>query len=107
MGATRLAIYAVGLAVVVIAAWVFLTQTPVGQAIPSSVALVLILLLVGIGIMAAANSINESRVTRRVVREGAPGYVAPPAYERRVYDTRDYVEPPASGETVVEERRFD
>lgn len=115
MGATRLAVYLVGLLVVVVAAWIFLTQTPVGTQIPSSLALVLILLLVGIGVMAAANSINDTRTTRRVVREGT-GYVAPPvapprpAYERRVYDTRyapDYVEPPVEGETVVEERRFD
>ena len=114
MGATRLAVYLVGLVLVVAAAWIFLTQTPVGQAIPSSIALVLILLLVGIGVMAAANSINDTRTTRRVVHDG-PGYVAPPVargptYERRVYDTRyapDYVEPPVGGETVVEERRFD
>ncbi|MEA3198998.1 MAG: hypothetical protein QOE90_426 [Thermoplasmata archaeon] len=110
MGATRLALYLVGLVIVVVAAWVFLTQTPVGRQVPSSLALVLILLLVGIGVMAAASNINESRVTRRVVREGAPGYVAPPAYERRVYDTRyapGYVEPPVDGETIVDERRFD
>jgi hypothetical protein len=114
MGATRLAVYLIGLLLVVAAAWVFLTQTPVGRQVPASLALVLILLLVGIGVMAAANSINESRVTRRVVRDTAPGYAAPPYappgyVDRRVYDTRyapDYV-PPAEGETLVDERRYD
>jgi uncharacterized YccA/Bax inhibitor family protein len=106
MGATRLALYLVGLVIVVAAAWVFLTQTPYGRAVPGSLALVLILLLVGIGVMAAANSVNDTRVTRRVVREGAPGYVG----ARRVYGTRyadDDLEPPVTGETVVDERRFD
>jgi hypothetical protein len=95
-----------------------LTQTPVGRNVPSSVALVVILLLVGIGIMASARSINDSRTTRRVVRDsgfgGGPGYVAPPArvYEppTRVYDSRyatDFVPPPGDSQTVVEERRMD
>ena len=108
MGTSRLAVYLVGLVVVVAAVWVFLTQTPVGQAIPSGVALALILLLVGIGIMASARSLNDRRSVHRVVHDG-PTVGAPPA---RVYDTRytryeDAAVPPAHGETVVEERRFD
>ncbi|GEM_PF-6987637 len=108
MGATRLALYLLGLLIVVVAAWVFLTQTPFGRTIPASLALVLILLLVGIGVMAAANGINDTRVTRRVMRQGTAPYPPPPAtYERRVYDTRYEPEPPVEGETVVDERRFD
>ncbi|HWH09382.1 MAG TPA: hypothetical protein VNX21_09290 [Candidatus Thermoplasmatota archaeon] len=105
MGSARLAVYLVGLVVVVAAVWVFLTQTPVGQAIPSGVALALILLLVGIGIMASARSLNDRRSVHRVVHDG-PGYGPPvaSAYERRTtYDAP----PPVHGETVVEERRFD
>ena len=115
MGATRIAVYLVGLLLVVGAAWVFLTQTDVGRMVPAGVGLALILLLVGIGIMASAKSINDSRSTHRVVHESVggmgPAAVGPPP----VYDTR-YAAGPAvgpydrrvvEGETVVEERRFD
>ena len=109
MGTARLAVYLVGLVVVTVAVWVFLTQTPIGQAIPSGVALALILLLVGIGIMASARSLNDRRSLHRVVHDGPTVAAPPPA---RVYDTRytryeDSVVPPASSETVVEERRYD
>jgi peptidoglycan/LPS O-acetylase OafA/YrhL len=100
MGTARLAIYLVGLVVVVAGVWVLLTQTPFGRGIPASVVLAVMLLLVGIGVMAAARSINDRRSLSRVVHEGAPG---------RVVDTRydTYVAPPAETETVVEERRYD
>ena len=107
MGTARLAVYLVGLVVVTVAVWVFLTQTPIGRAIPSGVALALILLLVGIGIMASARTLNDRRSLHRVVHDGPT--VAPSA---RVYDTRytryeDSVVPPTVGETVVEERRYE
>lgn len=90
MGLARLAVYLVGVLLVVAAAWVFLTQTELGESIPASIALAVILLLVGIGVMASAKSINDRTETRRVVHEGtvAPGYV-----------------PPTSGTNVYEERR--
>ena len=116
MGYSRLAIYLVGLVVVVLATWIFLTQTPVGQAIPFGVALALILLLVGIGIMASASSINDARYSRRVVRDNMGG--GPGLTERRVYNTgpntyvgdrvveeRTAIAP--HGETIVEEKRLD
>lgn len=114
MGTTRLAIYLVGLAVVVVAAWILLTQTPLGGIIPGGVAVALILLLVGIGVMASAKSINDSRVSRRVVHNNVGGPVA----GTRTYDTRGpgYVErttttaaydQPAVGETYVEDRRLE
>lgn len=117
MGYTNLAVYLVGLLVVVVAAWIFLTQTPIAGAIPGGVALALILLLVGIGIMASARSVRESRHLRRVSYDG-PG--VGPARERvveretyparsveRVHDRSDAYPPPASGQTVVEERRYE
>ena len=115
MGATRIAVYLVGLLLVVVAAWVFLTQTDVGRSVPAGIGLSLNLLLVGIGVMASAKSINDSRVSRRVVHDST-GVAGP-----RVYDTR-YVGPAAGpvvgptvapydrvveGETYVEERRYD
>lgn len=117
MGATRIAVYLVGLALVVFAAWIFLTQTDVGRSVPAGLGLALILLLVGIGVMASAKSINDSRYTRRVVHDNVA------AGGPRVYDTRygygpGYnagVPPPVApygdriveGETIVEERRLD
>jgi thiol:disulfide interchange protein len=110
MGATRIAIYLVGLLLVVGAAWVFLTQTDAGRSVPAGVGVALILLLVGIGVMASAKSINDSRVSRRVVHDSSTG--------PRTYDTR-YAGPatgpvvgPSTGpyvenETYVEERRYD
>jgi thiol:disulfide interchange protein len=96
MGTARLAIYLVGLVVVVAAVWVFLTQTAVGRSVPAGMALAIILLLVGIGVMASARSINDRRVTSRVTHDAplGPRYAPPAEYE-------------ASGETVVEERRYD
>lgn len=114
MGSIRIAVYLIGLVLVVTAAWIFLTQTDVGRTVPTGVALALILLLVGIGVMASAKSINDSRYTRRVVHDSVN---AP-----RTYDTRYGAYPPAGpamgpavgpydrvveGETVVEERRYD
>ncbi|MFA5861459.1 MAG: hypothetical protein WDA16_07160 [Candidatus Thermoplasmatota archaeon] len=112
MVATRLTLYLVGLVVIVAAVWVALTMTPLGRQVPSSVALVLILLVVGIGVMASARNINESRRTSHVVHDGtmppvATGRVtgtryAPPGYVER----ETYVEPaPVSSETIVDERR--
>lgn len=99
---TRLAIYMVGLVVITVAAWVFLTQTEIGRSIPSGVALALILLLVGVGIMASATEIRDSRSLRRVVHDAPPGGVV---RETRYGTTYDTTVPPPSGETVVEERR--
>ena len=112
MGYARLAIYVIGLMIVVMAAWIFLTQTPLGETIPAGVALAMILLLVGIGVMAAARSIDDTFYSRRrVVRDDgvganvapgyvAPGYVAPGTVVNppTTYDT--------TRETVIEERRF-
>src|SRR5438552_18315293 len=109
MGTARLAIYLVGLVVVVAAVWVFLTQTSVGRQVPAGLALAIILLLVGVGVMASARSINESRSTRRVVHDYGTG----PAYVHRTYvpppPAYDAVAPPppADGETIVDERRYD
>lgn len=72
MGLARLAVYLTGLALVVAAAWIFLTQTELGSSLPAGIALAVLLLLVGIGVMASAKSINDRRETRRVVHEGAP-----------------------------------
>lgn len=111
MGYTRLAVYIVGLLIVVMAAWVFLTQTPLGDTIPASIALAIILLLVGVGVMVAARNINDSTYRRRVVRD-VDGVAPPPAtryYEApagTVERTR-VVNEPATGETYVEERRYD
>jgi hypothetical protein len=107
MGYAKLAVYLLGLIVVVAAVWIFFTQTPWGQTVPASIALVLILLLLGLGIMASARSINDRRSVSRVVREGRAGpAVAPPA--TRVYDTRYDATPAVVDEdTVVEERRYD
>ena len=121
MGYTNLAVYLVGLLVVVVAAWVFLTQTPVAGVIPGGIALALILLLVGIGIMASARSIRESRHMRRVSYDG-PAYGPGPAarervVEREAYPARTierehyaggtYPPPPTPGETIYEERRYE
>lgn len=93
MGLARLAVYLTGLLLVVAAAWVFLTQTSLGESLPAGVALAVILLLVGIGVMASAKSINDHRETRRVVHEGGVAPYAGAPYA----GTRDDV--------VVEERR--
>lgn len=109
MSYSRLAIYLVGLVVVAIAAWMFLTQTEIGRAVPIGVTWALILLLVGVGVMASASSIRDSRTTRRVTHDG-PAYAEPRAYDTR-YGTAPYAgvppPPPASGETIVDERRYD
>lgn len=106
MGATRIAVYLVGLLLVVAAAWVFLTQTDLGRSVPTGFAIALILLLVGIGVMASAKSINDSRYLRRVVHDAPvpPPRVYDTAYEAR-YGTAPAV--PPDGETIVEERRYD
>lgn len=107
MGYARLALYLIGLMVVVAAAWIFLTETPIGETVPSGVAFAIILLLVGIGIMAGARSMDDTFTTRRrVVRDSdyadRPGYVAP--------TSTTVVNPPGAydttRETVVEERRY-
>lgn len=109
MGAARLAVYLIGLLAVVAAAWILLTQTPLGESIPSGIAIAIILLIVGIGVMASAKSVNDSRTTRRVVHEGAygPAVAPPPAAPGRVYDTRYDTAYTGPTETVVEERRYD
>ena len=116
MGTTRLTIYLVGLVVIVAAAWVFLTQTTLGRAIPAGIALTLILLLVGVGVMASARNINESRRTRRVTQDfaGTPGYaepryVVPPPPVYGAVATQPPPVPPPSGdsETIIDERRYD
>jgi len=109
MGTARLAIYLVGLLAVVAAAWVFLTQTALGKQVPAGLALAIILLLVGIGVMASARSINDQRRVSRVVHEGGPYYTGPPSapYVERDVVRRDAYVPPADQETVVEERRYD
>lgn len=92
MGTARLAIYIVGLVAVVAAAWILLTQTELAAFVSSGVAIAIILLIVGIGVMASANSIRDGHRTRRVVHETAPGG----ALDRDV-----------EHETVVEERRWE
>lgn len=106
MGYARLALYMLGLIIVVAAAWIFLTQTPIADDIPVGVSLALVLLLVGVGVMAGARAMDDTFYSRRrVVREG--DYAAPPATAARTTATyRDDVVPPASGETIVEERRY-
>lgn len=109
MGLSRMAVYLVGLVVVVAAVWVLLTQTQLGDVVPSGVALAIILLLVGIGVMASARSLNDTRHVSRVVHDG-PGVVAPPparVVEDRTYSAYDTGVAPATRETVVEERRYD
>lgn len=119
MAFTRMAIYLVGLFIVVAAAWIFLTQTPVGASIPAGVALAIILLLVGIGVMAAARAMDDDRFYRRRVTHDGPGYGAgyvappPPAPATRVVERETVssapgtvVYEPGSSETVVEERRY-
>lgn len=113
MGFAKLALYLIGLLVVVAAAWIFLTQTPVSDVISPGVALAVILLIVGIGVMVSANAIDDRFTRRRVTHEGgdyvAPGYVAPPAATTRTttyHEGGTYVEPPRSGETITEERRY-
>lgn len=118
MAFTRMAIYLVGLFIVVAAAWIFLTQTPVGATIPAGVALAIILLLVGVGVMAAARAMDDGGFYRRRVTHDGPGpgygagYVAPPATTTRVVERETVGTPntvvyePGSTETVVEERRF-
>jgi hypothetical protein len=109
MGTARLAVYLIGLLVVVAAVWVFLTQTPWGRTVPASVALALILLLVGIGVMASARSINDTRSTRRVVHDyaSAPAYVDTPRYVPPAPAYETVVPPVGETETVVDERRYD
>lgn len=110
MGTARLAIYLVGLVVIVAGIWVLLIRTPLGRTVPAGVALALILLVVGIGVMASARSINESRTTRRVSHDhaGAPGY-GEPRYAVPPPPASNAVTPPAVGEseTIVEEHRYD
>lgn len=103
MGYARLSIYIVGLLLVVAAAWIFLTQTPIADEIPTGVAMAIILLLVGLGVMVSASAMNDTFVSRRRVSHDT-GYV-PPATTYVPPGGTAYV-PPSSGETVVEERRF-
>lgn len=114
-----MAIYLVGLFIVVAAAWIFLTQTPVGATIPAGVALAIILLLVGVGVMAAARAMDDGGFyRRRVVHDGpgpgyGAGYVAPATPASRVVERETVstapgavVYQPGTSETVVEERRY-
>ena len=112
MGFTRLAIYIIGLLLVVAAAWVFLTQTPFSDDIPAGVALAIILFLVGLGVMVSANALDDTFYRRRVVRDDY-GSAVTPARSTTYHEparTTTYTEPgsvtPRTGETVVEERRY-
>lgn len=96
MSYARIAIYLVGLALLVAAVWVFLTQTEIGQSVPAGFALAIILLIVGVGVMASARGIRESREYTRVVHDAAP----PVAPGRTVEYDRD-------GTYVEERRRYD
>lgn len=104
MGTTRLAIFLVGLVVVAVAAWTFFTQSELGRQVPFGIAIALILLLVGVGVMASARSINERSSTQRVIHEGA---AAPVVVDRRANVYQPTYAPPVEGssETRVEERR--
>lgn len=117
MAYTRSILYMVGLLIVVAAAWVFLTQTPVGDTIPASVALALILLLVGVGVMASARAMDDTFYARRrrVVHDADPLAPTVPAARTTTYREPAYattyrepaVPPPTSGtEEYVEERRY-
>lgn len=105
MGYAKLALYLIGLMVVVAAAWVFLTETPVREEVHPGIALAIILLLVGLGIMVGARSMDDTFVARRrVVRDSDYG---DGSYAPRSGAT--VVNPPESStsrETVVEERRY-
>lgn len=104
MGYTKLAIYLVGLVIVVTAAWVFLTQTGVAASIPGGVAIALILLLVGVGVMAGARSVDDRVERRRVTYDGP---TAPPPVAPRTERVTTYEEPVVRSGTVTEERRFE
>lgn len=110
MGYTKLAIYIIGLLLVVMAAWVFLTQTPFADEIPGGVALAVILLLVGLGIMISANALNDTFYRRRVVRDadyGSPGAASRSTTYHEPARTTTYRDPDTTGgETLVEERRY-
>lgn len=113
MGYTRLLLYIVGLLIVVAAAWIFLTQTPVGDAVPAGVALALILLLVGVGVMAGARAMGDTTYSRRRVVHDADPVAPPPARTTTYHEparTTTYRDPapPSTGGTteVVEERRY-
>ncbi|HUR70137.1 MAG TPA: hypothetical protein VM370_12910 [Candidatus Thermoplasmatota archaeon] len=117
MGFARLTLYIIGLIVVVMAAWIFLTQTPIAKTIPAGVALAIILLLVGIGVMAGARAMDDTYTTRRRVTHDAdyvhgpvaPGTTAyvPPATSYQPPATVYTPPTQAGGETTtIEERRF-
>lgn len=117
MGYTKLMVYMVGLLIVVAAAWIFLTQTPLGDNVPAGVALALILLLVGVGVMAAARAMDDTFYSRRRRVTHDADYVPPaaPAARTTTYHeparTTTYREPtvpPTTGGTdeFVEERRY-
>lgn len=102
MAYTRFILYMVGLLIVVAAAWIFLTQTPLGDNIPAGVALALILLLVGLGVMAGARAMDDTFYSRRrrVVHDADT--------TARTTTYREPVAPPATGATdeIIEERRY-
>ena len=115
MAFARLMLYMVGLLIVVAAAWIFMTQTPVGDAIPAGVALAIILLLVGVGVMAGARAMDDTFYSRRRRVTHDADYAAPPATARTTTyhepaRTTTYTQPtapPVGGTSeVVEERRF-
>lgn len=106
MGYTRLAIYLGGVAILVLAAWVLLTQTGIADVIPVGVVIAVMLLIVGIGVIAASRSVDDRRFTRRVVHDGSPMEPGRRVVHRTYEDDVDttYAEP---RETIVEERRYD
>lgn len=87
---TRFAIYVIGLVFIIGAVWVFLTQTEFGQALPGGVALAIILLLVGIGVMASTRTLN-GHTERRVVHEDG-GTVGADRYGDRDHRVERYEE---------------
>lgn len=90
-----LAVYFVGLIVVLAAFWVLFTQTGLEEFIPMTVAIALVLLIVGIAVMASSDRFSPSR-------RAAVGTVV---REDRV--VRDRIAPETqSYERVEEERRW-
>lgn len=59
MALLRLALYVIGLALVVTAAWLFTAGVPRADELSAKIALALMLLLVGIGIMASVRAFEE------------------------------------------------
>jgi hypothetical protein len=59
--AMRLIVWIVGLALVIAAAWVLWTMTAVSELVPWGVFVAVVLVILGVGIMGAANQIRGER----------------------------------------------